>query len=166
MASADAVLFVIDAAAGGHDPEAALLAEVAALNARAPRLLLANKADLPVDLAALTDRFGGGVLPISATTGRSLDRLAAALAATLADLAAPQPAGLLLHDRQRRQIAAAAEAAGRAAGLLGGAEHVIDVAELAAVELRAALEGLAGLTGEVVTEDILARIFARFCVGK
>ncbi len=31
---------------------------------------------------------------------------------------------------------------------------------------RAALQALKDLTGEVVTEDILAQIFARFCIGK
>lgn len=40
------------------------------------------------------------------------------------------------------------------------------MAELAAVELRAALDALAELTGEVVAEDVLAAIFSRFCIGK
>jgi tRNA modification GTPase len=35
-----------------------------------------------------------------------------------------------------------------------------------ALELREALAAVGEVTGEVVGEDILARIFSRFCVGK
>jgi tRNA modification GTPase len=38
--------------------------------------------------------------------------------------------------------------------------------DLLAVDLRESLEGLGRITGEVVTQDILAEIFSRFCVGK
>jgi len=166
VASADAVLFVLDAAAGETARDADLLAEVRALNPRAPRLLLANKTDLPADLPGLRRRFADDLLAISATTGRGLDELRARLGRALADLAAPRPAGLILHDRQKRSLAAAAAAAGRAATLLHDAAEIADVAELAAVELRAALDALGELTGEVVAEDVLAAIFARFCIGK
>ncbi len=166
VASADAVLFVIDAAAGDHGLTEDLLAEVCRLNRRAPRLLLANKADLPVDVEALRVRFGASLLPVSATTGKGLEALRRSLEALLAGLGAPRPGQLLLHDRQQRGISAAADAAGRAAALLEAAAQVADVAELAAVELRSALEGLKELTGEVVTEDVLAAIFSRFCIGK
>jgi tRNA modification GTPase len=50
--------------------------------------------------------------------------------------------------------------------MLSRAAGVADVAELAAVELRSALSELGAIGGQVVTEDILGRIFARFCVGK
>ena len=166
VASADAVVFVVDAAAADHDAEADLLAEVRQLNRRAAPLLVANKTDLPTDPADLARRFGPGLLPVSALTGAGLDRLRAALAERLADLAPPRPAGLLLHDRQRRRLADAAAAATAAAELLAPAGGLADVAELAAVELRAALAGLKELTGEVVTEDVLAAIFGRFCIGK
>jgi len=38
--------------------------------------------------------------------------------------------------------------------------------ELIAAEVRLALENIALITGEVYTEDILDRIFSRFCIGK
>jgi len=60
----------------------------------------------------------------------------------------------------------AGEAAIAAAELLGGADEIADVAELVAVELREALGQLGTISGEIVTEDILGKIFARFCVGK
>jgi len=161
VASADAVLFVIDPAAA-HEAERELLSDVAELNPRAPRLLLASKADL----SAPPDGFDEPILAVSTVTGEGLDELRGRLESMLTDLAAPQTGQLLLHDRQKRDIAAAARSASSAADLLAAADTVIDVAELAAVELRASLEKLAELTGAVVTEDILTRIFSRFCIGK
>ena len=171
VASADAVLFVADAARGDPDTrrdDRELLKEVRGLNRRAPLLVVANKIDLPADpagaAAALREALGSDVLPVSALTGAGLEAVRAALAECLADRAGPgaATAGLLLHDRQRRDLAAAADAARRAAERLAAG----DQAELAAVELRAALAGLSELTGEVVAEDVLAAIFARFCIGK
>ncbi len=41
-----------------------------------------------------------------------------------------------------------------------------DPAEIAALDLRAALDQLGEMTGAVYTEDLLGRVFSRFCVGK
>src|SRR3990167_523196 len=41
-----------------------------------------------------------------------------------------------------------------------------DSPEFLAIELRAALNSLGEITGEVTTEDILGRIFSKFCIGK
>jgi tRNA modification GTPase len=38
--------------------------------------------------------------------------------------------------------------------------------EFLAIELRSALDSLGEITGEVTTEDILGRIFNKFCIGK
>ena len=38
--------------------------------------------------------------------------------------------------------------------------------ELAAAELRVALEELGAVVGAVYTEDVLDRIFSKFCIGK
>lgn len=49
-------------------------------------------------------------------------------------------------------------------GILGGLE--ICQPELCAEGVRQALRALAAMTGEVDTEDVLERVFSRFCVGK
>ncbi len=185
VASAEAVLFVIDVSAADHEADQRLLDEIIKLNRRAPLLILANKIDLcnsarsgnksrqmsaanlpEMTVAALPRRFAKDVFPISALTGAGLDNLRKVLAERLGSSSAPQPGGLLLHDRQRRTISAAADAARRSVDLFQSAGEITDVAELAAVELRSALAALAELTGQVVTEDILSAIFSRFCVGK
>ncbi|MCE5303963.1 MAG: tRNA modification GTPase [Planctomycetaceae bacterium] len=46
------------------------------------------------------------------------------------------------------------------------AQHVVGQEELAAVELRTALTELGKIVGTVYTDDVLDRIFSRFCIGK
>jgi tRNA modification GTPase len=41
-----------------------------------------------------------------------------------------------------------------------------DSPELLALELRGALEALGQMVGAVYTDDLLDRIFSRFCIGK
>ncbi|MCK4602648.1 MAG: hypothetical protein KAU28_09290, partial [Phycisphaerae bacterium] len=105
-------------------------------------------------------------LSTSAVTGRGLDEVRRELTEHLELSAARGGEALGLHERQRRCLKAAAAAARQAASLLIGAREISDVAELAAIELRAALAEIGSISGQVVTEDILSRIFARFCVGK
>ena len=179
VARADAVLFVVDSAeAGGFDEDLALLAEVLRANARAPWLLVANKIDAasaPAEeaLAELSGRVRAALgrdvpapIATSCTTGAGLEALARVLADRL-DLSAGRSGQAMgLHRRQKQCLESASEAAGRAADLLRGADEVSDLAELVAIEIRGALAELGQVSGQIVTEDILGRIFARFCVGK
>jgi tRNA modification GTPase len=54
-----------------------------------------------------------------------------------------------------------AQLAASCAGLEGGVPH-----EMVLLNMYDALAALNELTGEVVTEDILDRIFSSFCIGK
>jgi tRNA modification GTPase len=148
------------------------------MNPRAPILLAANKSDLLGDARtqaalAVLARAGFGDSPpltpplaVSCVTGRGLGALRAAMGERLHLSAGRAAGGLALHDRQKRCLRAAADAAQRAATVLEASRFAGDAAELAAAELRQALAQLGQLSGQVVTEDILGRIFARFCVGK
>lgn len=183
---ADVVCFVLDAAAGADDQDAELLARVRHANPSAPLVLLANK----TDLGEISDfRFGISdwkrkrrdaealpssgeevrLIPTSAVTGTGLEEVRAVLADLLGLAAARSGGAMGLHERQKRCLLAAAEAVRRAAALLQPAGEIADVAELAAIDLRTALAQLAAVSPDspaLVTEDILARIFRRFCVGK
>jgi tRNA modification GTPase len=172
IAGADAVLFVFDASDANLAPHIALLAEVRAANANAPLLLLANKADLPGDtelarrLEQIAAAAGRAPLPVSAVTGKNLSRLRSDLRDALHLRASRSGDAIALHQRQKRCLAACGESLRAAEKLLSGAPDVADAAELTAVELRSALTQLGQISGQVVTEDILGRIFRRFCVGK
>jgi tRNA modification GTPase len=39
-------------------------------------------------------------------------------------------------------------------------------AELVALELRHALDALGEIVGSVTSDDVLGRVFSRFCIGK
>jgi tRNA modification GTPase len=69
---------------------------------------------------------------------------------------------LVSTERQRALVDEAAAAAARAAELAGAGRPP----ELVAVELREAAVKLGQITGEEVGEDMLDRLFARFCIGK
>ena len=101
----------------------------------------------------------------SAESGRGLQELVEAVERALDGAAGPslpdQP--LLMHERHRQAIARAREElaafrAGWAAGKLP--------APVAAVHLREGVGVLDQLIGSVDVEDVLARVFSTFCVGK
>ena len=103
-------------------------------------------------------------LATSAATGAGVAALRAAIAARLA---AVGPDG---HG------AAIAATAGGAAEGLGAAARALRAGaaavaagsgdELVAVDLRQAVDDLGRIVGAVVTDDLLDRIFRRFCIGK
>lgn len=114
-----------------------------------PVLRVATKADLGA-------ADGEGALPVSARTGRGLDALRKEIAERLG--ASGETGGWGALPRQGEALRRAAEALGPLSGELPG--------ELAAVGVRAALQALGEITGETATEELLDRIFERFCVGK
>lgn len=118
-------------------------------------LLVESKRDLGIGRSAW--------LGVSAQTGAGLEALRAAIAARLAD---PDEAPWIGLARHRDRAAEAAEALGETLGLLERAEPL----ELAAFQLAVAERRLAAITGVdalgPVGEDVLTRIFARFCIGK
>jgi tRNA modification GTPase len=163
VARADVVCFVVDATRGDEQvrEDDDLLSALRRSNPAAPLLVLCSKCDVA------RPRTGGEtVIATSARRGEGLDAVKQRLRDLLHLEAQRGGEALGLHDRQRRCLLAAAEAARRAASLLAGATEIADVAELAAVELREMVGQLGEISGQIVTEDILGRIFARFCVGK
>jgi tRNA modification GTPase len=149
--SADLVLLV----AGLDDPAAAQAWE-REIPADAPRVRILNKLDL--DPRA---RPGGGIVGVSARTGDGLDRVRAAIRAALP--AAGAAAGDFAVSARQVEALRTAEGALRRAAEAAAAELVL---ETAAADLREALGALGALTGREVSEDVLSRIFERFCIGK
>jgi tRNA modification GTPase len=100
-------------------------------------------------------------LLVSAITGEGLDTLRSAIAARLGLVEADGE--LLVLERHREALVAAAVTLREAAGLARGDDGA---PELVAVRVREALSALGAITGETATEELLDRIFATFCVGK
>jgi tRNA modification GTPase len=173
IAAADVLLLVVDVSQGQDLAAVTALAKsIAAMNPRAPMVLLANKIDLlneneaTLAMHALAEKTGSPALGTSAVTGQGLQEFRQELANRLQLNAFRGGDSLGLHQWQRQCFVQAARAAHRAGTLLSGSAQVADQAELVAIELREALAQLGQISGQIVNEDILGRIFARFCVGK
>jgi len=172
VSAADMLLFVVGLDTRDFSRDRALLEEVRRANRRAALLLIANKADLldsgigadPSDKIA--ESLGSSPLLASALTGLGLGAIRREVGRCVHVSAGLAGEAIGLHQRQKRSLLSGADAAERAARLLADSVDVSDAAELVAVELRAALAALGQISGQVVTEEILGRIFQRFCVGK
>ena len=156
-AQADVAILVGDARTG-LSPE--VRAEVEALIPAARLIPVLNKADLlnGTPPAQVPD----GALLVSARTGAGVPELASALRDRAAGVDYTERGAAVAGARHRRALRdalAEVEAAGR---LLAARTE----AELVAVHLRNATLCLDEILGVVTTDDILNRIFSRFCIGK
>ncbi|MDD6051238.1 MAG: 50S ribosome-binding GTPase, partial [Clostridiales bacterium] len=155
MDEADLVLSVFDASRPLSDDDRALLSALRGKNT----LLLLNKADLPPRLTAadLTALLDAPVLAVSAANEDTLQPLKAYLAeqAAVSDkLALTQPRHIEAARRAAQHLRHAAETA-----------RTLSV-DMASLDLQAAQQSLAEITGDEVEERLLDRVFNMFCVGK
>jgi tRNA modification GTPase len=122
-----------------------------------------NKADLPlqVDAEELSRRFPH-LVRLSAATGQGLDQLETAIAALYPKGSELENGELLTNLRQADGAAQARDALLRVEeGLRLGMTP-----DGLLTDLEDALSALGQITGRSITEDVTARIFERFCVGK
>jgi tRNA modification GTPase len=103
-----------------------------------------------------------GWLATSAATGAGLDSLKAAIASAVHQPAESLPAPAATAARCHESLTHAAAALSRAAQALQ--PQLSD--EFVALDLRAAVDALGHVVGAVVTDDVLDRVFSRFCIGK
>ena len=160
---ADLVLAVVDGAADFTQEDDRILR----LAAQCPRwILVLNKEDLlpgaaqrvpiPTDLPA-----PAAAVTISALTGGGLEALEAAVAALFPEGDIPA-GGVLTSPRQQEAVTRAQAALDRAsAALTGGLTP-----DAILTDVEEALDALGELTGKTAREEIVSRIFSRFCVGK
>ncbi len=96
-------------------------------------------------------------MAVSCCDRRGVDELRLALAEVVAAEVADLGGEVAIAERHRRALESAVTE-------LESAD--LESPELAAEAVRAALDAVRELTGEVVTEDVLDRIFGSFCIGK
>lgn len=104
-----------------------------------------------------------GSLATSSATGQGIEPLRRRLRETILAVAAADGevvAGTALRCRESLRLASECLARARQMATDAPAE------ELIAAELRVALEELGQVVGAVYTDDLLDRIFSRFCIGK
>jgi tRNA modification GTPase len=100
---------------------------------------------------------------ISALTGEGIPQLLAKLDAIVRDrFAAPENSPTVVNERQRAAIDSCAESLRTA---LASLDAQMDE-QMILVDLYAASTALATLTGAITREDVFAKIFSSFCIGK
>ena len=156
IADADAVLHLLDdrssEAPGGLDPE---------VSPAQTLLRVHNKIDLTGSPPGLDESVDPPVLRISARTGEGLSALRDRLKA----VAGYQSGEDGLFIARRRHVEALEEAA---AAIERGSAQLAEMGagELLAEDLREAQHALGRISGAVTSDDLLAQIFASFCIGK
>lgn len=155
--NADLVLFLCD----GSQPLTQEDQEVIeACLSKENTIALINKSDLgvvvvPSDLPFTT------IIPISTKTGSGLDQLRQVVDEMFAG-DTPCDGSILTNPRQFDAIARSYEAMLRVLQAM----QLGQTPDAVLTDIEAAMEAMGEVTGATVREDITARIFERFCVGK
>lgn len=172
-ASGDVVVAVLDSSGPlGVEDVAALDTMRGAARAGTPCIVAMNKADLSAQpgSAGGFERALDGVLPpggevprvpVSARTGLGVPELCSAIEGALAALdgrESIESRPLASRERHRAALRRALEA-------LSGSSPDDDL-EIVAQSLQGCVFELEGLLGEATSEEILDRVFEKFCIGK
>ena len=167
LETADLVLAVVDGADSAQE-DAQLLAEVS--RCEKPWILIFSKKDLcsgPVSVTAIDGAAPpmtppASVVALSSVTGEGLSDLESAVAALFPPGDPGQSGSLLTDQRQEEAARRARDAVRRAAEAL----ETGMTPDAVLTDAEEALDALGELTGRTAREEIVSRIFSRFCVGK
>ncbi len=161
LADADLVLLIHDATLAVTEGESRL---AASLGGR-PHLVVYNKVDLLAGewlYREGADLGLGTAIRTSAVTGEGLEALREAILGKLGAAGSLGEGGALNNFRQQEAVGSTLAALAAAASANeSGLPH-----ELILMDLHHALQALDSLTGATTPDDILARIFSTFCIGK
>ncbi len=156
--SCDVRLLCLDASRPLNDWERRELAA----NHDGPRLVVVTKCDAVEQRDAGLIELPNDAVPTSALHATGLDRLRHSLRHAVESLPRSDAAAGMTAHRCAESLRSASEALTRASEL-----NQQDAGEeLIGCELRLALDELGKVAGTVYTDDILDRIFSRFCIGK
>ncbi|HDR14901.1 MAG TPA: tRNA uridine-5-carboxymethylaminomethyl(34) synthesis GTPase MnmE [Desulfobacteraceae bacterium] len=159
IAQADIVLLVIDGHRGIDDDDRSALLRCGEKNS----IIVINKSDLPsVEISSLPSHFP--VVTVSASTGAGIDRLREELRsrAGIADGEECPESLILTEERHHHALSQTLGKLNMAIESLNGGLSP----EFIALDLREAVESLGVITGDTAPEEVINRIFSRFCIGK
>ena len=129
------------------------------------RILVLNKLDLPRQLVLPAGMTGSGqtVVEVSCATGQGMEALKDTIKALAwsGELEA-EMFQVMINSRHQEALGRARTATRRTIGVLKADETL----ELAAAELRSAVNAVGEIVGKTTTEDLLDSIFSQFCLGK
>jgi tRNA modification GTPase len=166
---AELVLHVLDISEPLSGDDEQLLAE----SLGRKRILVLNKIDLGrnaqfPETAAVQKRFApaanlSGIVEISARTGKGMEELKDAIKTMVwAGEIKAEMLQVMINSRHQDALRRGRDATQRAIEALDAGETL----ELAAMDLRIAVNAIGEIVGKTATEDILDMIFSQFCIGK
>ena len=153
---ADLVLVVLDRSRHADAEEEAILASTASQR----RIIVMNKVDLP----AVHERRHGAV-ELSVLAGEGLDVLTDAIAAALGSSTDHRDRPGITNLRHIGLLENARAALTRAHDAVDGSGSATPE-EFVLADLMDAVQSFQEVTGKRTSDDLLARIFERFCIGK
>ena len=157
LSEADLVIFVIDGSTGLDEKDLNVFLRIKG----SAHITIANKSDLH-QVAELGLPDESRPIRVSAKTGKGIDDVESAIRQFLGTRPEGVSDSIMTSARQFENVSAAIGALEKGRdSILKGTPH-----EMVLLDIYDALSHLNELTGEVVTEDILGRIFSTFCVGK
>jgi len=156
---ADLALHVLDGSEPLAPEDAAALERIRAR----PHIVVVNKIDLPQRLRLPPLPEKSRAVRLSCLTGEGVETLKDAIRETVwAGEIRADTIEVMINARHREALRRAAEALARAAA----AQEREEAPEFVALDLRLAAEALGEIVGKTFTEDLLDRVFSRFCIGK
>lgn len=157
LARAELILHVLDASEPLTTEDERHLADFATKK----RLLVGNKTDLPrkLEIPACAD----SLVPVSCVTGAGIESLKDAIkqVAWSGEIRA-EMLQVMINSRHQEALKRARDAVVRTVDALRGDLTL----ELAALDLRIAVNAVGEIVGKTSTEDLLDSIFSQFCIGK
>ena len=158
LAQAELILHVLDDSEPLTEADQKYLAEFAAKK----RILVRNKVDLPPRLV-LPAETGAGTVGISCLGGEGIEALKDAIKELVwAGEIRAEMLQVMINSRHQEALTRARAATQRAIEALR-ADLTL---ELAAADLRTAMNAVGEIVGKTTTEDLLDSIFNQFCIGK
>jgi tRNA modification GTPase len=159
--TADLVLVVLDRSQPLEAADFELLGETA----NVPRIIVANKGDLPEawDAAGPSE----SVVPVSSKTGDGFETLRGQIRAALEGAAtvAQRDSAAVTNVRHAALLDRARQSLGRACAAVENPGGPV-AEEFVLTDLQDARAALEEVTGKRTSEDVLRHIFSRFCIGK
>lgn len=148
---ADLVLFVTDLTQGELEEDKIIYSEIS----NKPIIKIGSKADL-------VENFNDEIIPVSSKTKQGIPELKQKIEDYLLQNNLTENTEFATNIRQQECLNQAKEALFQA---LETCKLEI-TQDLIAIDLKASIEFLGEITGEIITEEILNNIFENFCIGK
>ena len=159
LQKAEFILHVLDASEPLTEADEKYLAEFAGKK----RILVRNKIDLPTKLNLRTEKSALNIVDVCCLTRKGIEHLKDAIKELVwsGEIKA-EMLQVMINSRHQEALGRAREGTLRTIEALRAGSTL----ELAAMDLRLAVNAVGEIVGKTTTEDLLDMIFSQFCIGK